>query len=674
MEIPKGEFSQGSKPVRRTCQSLRRHYWFWSAVPGVSSMALDWVGNGVRLQWKQGPPPPRRFPNQASAVADPQFVDGAIAKLLATGAVQPCDPGELQVVSPLGVVQRRGKKRLIFNLQYVNDHDDLDGTQFKYESILLAREVVHPGDWLFTIDLESAYHHVDMHPSTWPYMGFSWGGQFYRFVVLPFGLARACWVFTKLTRELVERWRANGIRLIHYLDDFLFACRRDLALWCMLQHRVLSDLGDAGFSVSIPKLLLDAICTRVFVGFELDSVAGRLRVSPDRASEFRKNVEILLAHGDHARVKVLEQTAGQLASMGPAIGHAGRLFCRGIYTDIARADGREFCRLSRDSMAELGFWLHRWDEVHGRPLWPDTLIAPLVVFCDASGHGWGAHTMRQLLSTEPDWRLLEGMDPSQFEGALELEDVAHGYFTPEQRVASSTLREALGVLRGTLSLPGLDGREVNCFVDNQALAFIWERGSRKPHLNKVMQELYLECRARDISLAVTWVPRRLNQLADHISKFEDRDDWMLNSIYRRQLCDPWYGPYTFDRFATDTNAQCAQFNSLFWCPGSSGVDAFCFDWGGECNWCNPPFKLIGRVFRHMRRCGARGSIVVPEWRKQAWWPLLCPSPGVWARGVRAVTVFPTVHDLFLPGLKAGNAFGVGPPPWRVFAVHVDFSC
>ena len=93
---------------------------------------------------------------------------------------------------------------------------------------------------------------------------------------------------------------------------------------------------------------------------------------------------------------------------------------------------------------------------------------------------------------------------------------------------------------------------------------------------------------------------------------------MLNSTYRQQLCDPWYGPYTFDRFATDTNAQCAQFNNLYSCPGSARVNAFCFDWSGECNWCNPHFRLIGRVLRHMSRCGARGTVMVPEWRKQPW--------------------------------------------------------
>ena len=45
--------------------------------------------------------------------------------------------------------------------------------------------------------------------------------------VMPFGLCPACWVFTKLTNELVGHWRSQGIKLVHYLDDFLFAVPGD---------------------------------------------------------------------------------------------------------------------------------------------------------------------------------------------------------------------------------------------------------------------------------------------------------------------------------------------------------------------------------------------------------------------------------------------------------------
>ena len=39
------------------------------------------------------------------------------------------------------------------------------------------------------------------------------------FQVLPLGLSTACYVFTKLLRPLVQRWRASGLRVILYNID-----------------------------------------------------------------------------------------------------------------------------------------------------------------------------------------------------------------------------------------------------------------------------------------------------------------------------------------------------------------------------------------------------------------------------------------------------------------------
>ena len=81
--------------------------------------------------------------------------------------------------------------------------------------------------YFFTFDLKSGYHHVDIHPDSIPYLGFSWGNaegrRFFMFQVLPFaiGLSTACYVFTKLLRPLVQRWRASGLRVILYIDDGL---------------------------------------------------------------------------------------------------------------------------------------------------------------------------------------------------------------------------------------------------------------------------------------------------------------------------------------------------------------------------------------------------------------------------------------------------------------------
>ena len=64
---------------------------------------------------------------------------------------------------------------------------------------------------MFSFELKSGYHHVDIAGIHWKYVGFSWGGKFYVFTVLPLGLSTACYIFTKLVRPLVRYWRSLGL-------------------------------------------------------------------------------------------------------------------------------------------------------------------------------------------------------------------------------------------------------------------------------------------------------------------------------------------------------------------------------------------------------------------------------------------------------------------------------
>ena len=68
----------------------------------------------------------------------------------------------------------------------------------------------------------SGYHQVDMDPRYYTYRGFQWEGEFYVFRVLPFCLASAPWCFTNITSTISLYLRFRVVRLINYLDDFLF--------------------------------------------------------------------------------------------------------------------------------------------------------------------------------------------------------------------------------------------------------------------------------------------------------------------------------------------------------------------------------------------------------------------------------------------------------------------
>ena len=100
---------------------------------------------------------------------------------------------------------------------------------------------------MFSFDLKSGYHHIDIAQEHQTFLGFSWRAPdpikeiFYVFTVLPFGLSSAPYVFTKVLKPLEKYWRINGLCIDIFLDDG----------WAIVQDR--EDLRNAGVVVSEDK-------------------------------------------------------------------------------------------------------------------------------------------------------------------------------------------------------------------------------------------------------------------------------------------------------------------------------------------------------------------------------------------------------------------------------------
>ena len=78
------------------------------------------------------------------------------------------------------------------------------------EDLRTVFQLFSPGMFVFSFDLNSAYHHIDICEEHM---------KFYEFKVLPFGLTSASYVFTKVMRQLVKFWRGCGLLALMYLDD-----------------------------------------------------------------------------------------------------------------------------------------------------------------------------------------------------------------------------------------------------------------------------------------------------------------------------------------------------------------------------------------------------------------------------------------------------------------------
>ena len=82
----------------------------------------------------------------------------------------------------------------------------MEAKVFKYEDLRTELLLLEKGKYLFSFDLKSGYHHAEIAEVHYKYLGFAWNNKFYVYVfkVLSFGLASACYIFTKLLRPLVR--------------------------------------------------------------------------------------------------------------------------------------------------------------------------------------------------------------------------------------------------------------------------------------------------------------------------------------------------------------------------------------------------------------------------------------------------------------------------------------
>ena len=108
-------------------------------------------------------------------------------------------------------------------------------------------------------------------------------------------------------------------------------------------------------------------------------------------------------------------------------------------------------------------------------------------------------------------------------------EVAHGNWSKEEAIQSSTWRELKAVYQVLCSLASkLRGHTVKWYSNNQNVTRIVLAGSRKQHFQEGAMAIFEVCFKNGIKLEMEWVPRAKNQLADYISRIQDFDDWKID--------------------------------------------------------------------------------------------------------------------------------------------------
>ena len=202
-------------------------------------------------------------------------------KLMEKGAVQEVrDKAEEGFYSRLFLVPKKdGQMRPVINLRPLNQF--LVHQHFKMEGMHVVKDLLQKNDWMMRIDLKDAYFLIPIDPLHQKFLGFKWQGKSFQFTCLPFGLASAPRVFTKILCPVVGFLRSKGIRCVIYLDNLLLLDQdRDK----LKEHTatVLTLLEALGFLVNYPKSVLEPTQILVFVNqFCEEGAESSLRESGD---------------------------------------------------------------------------------------------------------------------------------------------------------------------------------------------------------------------------------------------------------------------------------------------------------------------------------------------------------------------------------------------------------
>ena len=146
--------------------------------------------------------------------------------------------------------------------------------------------------------------------------------RYFVFASLPFGLATAPFIVTKLLRPLIKHWRAQGKHILIYLDGFGSAstCNAASALSTAMQN----DLNNCGFLINILKSHFEPRQCGEFLGYLIDLVNGLFAVPQKKAdnllcmSQSTKDRHLCTPARDVARV------TGTIISIGLALGPVAR--------------------------------------------------------------------------------------------------------------------------------------------------------------------------------------------------------------------------------------------------------------------------------------------------------------------------------------------------------------
>ena len=553
---------------------------------------LSIVAKGYRLRFTS-PPLLRQIPWEIRSPQDPKEVLSMreqIALMLQKNAITEVPPDSPGFYSNVFLVRKAsGGWRPVIDLKNLNAH--IHAPHFRMFTTSFVLSSVEKGDYAFKIDLQDAYFHVPIHPSSRKYLGFAFENRVYQFQVLPFGLNTAPQVFTRLGHTVTAYLHRQGVSVIPYLDDWLVH-HPDRQILLRHQALLIDTLDLVGFILNRKKSELNLTQDLQFLGIHLRLDLGRALLPESKAGE----IVACTRHLSSLKVLNYSQVSHLMGSLNWASGLIP-LYLRPLQRHFHSLGlTNRFTPPRQSDPVVLANLLQQWLDPHfltsGIQIRP--LQADYTIFTDASSQGWGAH-----------------MGDSKISGIWTRIDRKLHINCLELKAVTCALQHWAPLLQGHQVMIATDNSTVVSYINKQG-------GTRSTSLLR-LTELFLWLESQGIIVRARHIPGCMNVIADHLSRPNQSipTEWSLHPEIVKRIFRVWGTPEV-DMFAT-----LPRFMSPVPEPRALAVDALSQDWQGRSMYMFPPFPLLNRVVQKLRSTQAAEVILVaPWWTSQPWFPHL----------------------------------------------------
>lgn len=264
---------------------------------------------GYRIPFLQKPP--LRIPdlqNHRHRTVKSDEMSLIIQKMKQQGVLRVADLSP-SFVSPLFLVPKRdGSSRPVFNLKLLNQYVLTD--PFRLINMNRVPDFLQPQDFMCKVDLTQAYFNLQIARSHRRFLRLLYEGELLEMTCLPFGLCTAPKVFACLTNWIAQTLRANGVRVIVYLDDYLLA-NQDQETLGRHVDMLLRALEYLGFQINYTKSILVPQKIVTYLSIVWDPWQNQKYLPPETSASVAKKLDHVLKIGKIS-LKELQSLVGLL--------------------------------------------------------------------------------------------------------------------------------------------------------------------------------------------------------------------------------------------------------------------------------------------------------------------------------------------------------------------------